>query len=140
MVIAKRHVLLWIKHFQQRRRRIATHVRRHFVDLIEQEQRVFDAHFRHFLDKLARHGTDVGTAVTADFRFITHAAQRHTDVLTPCRFGDGLAQRGFTHPRGPTSTGLGLDFVHTALYREVLKNAVFHTFQAVVVGIRDLWA
>ena len=77
--------------------------------------------------------------MTADFRFITHAAQRHTDVLTPCRFGDGLAQRGFTHPWRPyQAQDWAFDFIHTALYREVLKNAVFHTFQAVVVGIQDL--
>ena len=139
VVIAERHVLFWIKHFQQRRRRVTTHVRRHFVDLIEQEQRVFNAHFRHLLDQFTRHRTDVGTAVTADFRFIAYAAQRHTDILTSGRFSDGLAKRGFTHPRRSyQAQNRAFNFVYTALYREVLKNAVFHAFQAVVVGIQDL--
>ena len=138
VVIAERHVLFWIKHFQQCRRRVTAHVRRHLVDLIEQEQRVFNPHFRHLLDQFTRHRTDVGTAVTADFRFITYATQRHTDILTSGRFGDGLTQRGFTHPRRSNQAqNWALDFVYTALYREVLKNAVFHAFQAVVVGIQD---
>lgn len=77
--------------------------------------------------------------MTADFRFIAYATQRHTDILTSGRFGDGLSQRGFTHPRRSYQTqNWPFDFVYTALYREVLKNAVFHAFRAVVVGIRDL--
>ena len=136
IVVAKCNVLFRIKHFQQSRCWIATHVRRHFVDLIEQEQRVFHAHFGHLLDQFARHGANIGTTVTANFRFVTHAAKRHTDVLTSCRFGDGLTQRGFTHPRRSNQTqDWAFEFVHTALYREILKDAVFDTLKAIVVGI-----
>src|SRR5690606_20085441 len=139
IVIAERHVLFWIKHFQQSGRRVATHVRRHFVDFVEQEQRVFNAHFRHFLDQFTRHRADVSTAVTADFSFIAYPTQRHTDIFTSGRFGDRLTQRGFTYPRRPhQAQNWAFNFVHAALYREVLKNAVFDALQAVVVGIQDL--
>ena len=138
VVVAERYVLLWIQHFKQCRGRIASHVRRHFVDLIEQEQRVFHAHFRHFLDQFTRHRTDVSTAVTTDFRFITHAAQRHTDIFTPGGFGDGLTKRGFTYPRRPyQAEDRSLDFVDTALNRKVLKDAIFHALQTIMVGIKD---
>ena len=41
-------------------------------NLIEQEQRVFHAHFRHFLDQFTRHRTDVSTAVTTNLSFIRY--------------------------------------------------------------------
>ncbi len=138
VMIAERHVLLRIQHFQQCGSRIAAHVRRHFVDLIEQEQWVFNPHFGHFLDQFTRHRANVSPAMTADFRFITHAAQRHTDVFTPCCFSDGLAQRGFTYPRRPHQTqDRPLDFIYTALNREILKDAVFHALQTIMVSIED---
>ncbi len=45
--------------------------------------------------------------MTADFRFIAHAAKRHTNVFPSGRFGDGLTQRGFTYPGGPTRQRIG---------------------------------
>ena len=48
--------------------------------------------------------------MTADFRFIAHAAKRHTNVFPSGRFGDGLTQRGFTYPGGPTRQRIGPDF------------------------------
>ena len=138
VMIAERHVLLWIQHLKQCGSRIATHVGRHFVDLIKQEQRVFNAHFSHFLDQFTRHRTNIGPAVTANFSFITHAAQRHTDVFTSGCFSDGLSQRSFTYPRRPNQTqDRPLDFIHTALNREILKNTVFDAFQTVMVSIED---
>ncbi|MNB88452.1 hypothetical protein D3C75_354660 [compost metagenome] len=139
IVIAERHVLFRIQHFKQGRRRVAAHIGRHFVDLIQQEQWVFNAYFRHFLDQLARHRADIGPAVTADFGFVTNAAQRHTDVFTSGRFGNGLPQRGFTHPRRSyQAQDRALELVYTALNRKVLKDAIFNTFQTVMVGIEDL--
>ena len=77
--------------------------------------------------------------MTADFRFVTHAAQRHTDVLTSGRFSNGLAQGGFTHPRRPhQAQNWALELVNTALNREILEDTVFDALQTVVVGIQDL--
>ncbi len=73
IVVVKGHVLFRIQHLKQRRSRVAAHVGRHFVDLIQQEQRVFDPHFRHFLDQFARHRANIGPTMTANFRFIAHA-------------------------------------------------------------------
>ena len=138
VVIAERHVLFWIKYFQQSRGRVTAHVRRHFVDFIKQEQRVFNAHFGHFLDQFTRHRADVSTTVTADFRFVTHAAQRHTNVFTSGRLSNGLTQRGFTHTRRPyQAQDWPFQLVHTALNREILKNTVFDALKAIMVGIED---
>ena len=98
----------------------------------------FNPYFRHLLDQFTRHRTDVGTTVAADFRFVTYATQRHTDIFTSGRFRNGLTQRGFTYRRSNQTEDWAFQFVYTALYREVLKDAVFNTLRAVVVGIRDL--
>ena len=139
IVVVKGHVLFRIQHLKQRGSRVAAHVGRHFVDLVQQEQRVFDPHFRHFLDQFARHRANVGPTMTADFRFIAHAAKRHTNVFPSGRFGDGLTQRGFTYPRRSHQTkDWPLDFVHPALNREIFKDAILHALQAIVIGIEDL--
>lgn len=76
--------------------------------------------------------------MTADFRFIAHAAQRHTHVLTSGGFGDGLAER-FYRPRRPNQAqDRPFELVNTALHREVLKNTILHALEAVVVGVEDL--
>ncbi len=68
--------------------------------------------------------------MTADFRFIAHAAKRHTNVFPSGRFGDGLTQRGFTYPRRSHQTkDWPLDFVHPALHREIFKDAILHALR-----------
>ena len=74
IVIVKAVVLLRIQDLQQRRGRVATHIRRHLVDLIQQEQRIAHPHLGHLLQQLAGHGADVGATVTADLGLIAHAA------------------------------------------------------------------
>ncbi|MNS62425.1 hypothetical protein D3C72_954870 [compost metagenome] len=136
VVIVKRHVLFRIQHFKQCRSRIATHVGRHLVDFVQQEQRVFHPDLGHFLDQFTRHRADVGTTVTANFRFVTHAAQRHTHILATGRFGDRLSQRGFTYARRPHQTqDRPFDFAYAALYCEILKNTVLDSLQAIVIDI-----
>ncbi|CSI34882.1 Uncharacterised protein [Vibrio cholerae] len=44
------------------------------------------------MNKLTRHRANVGAAVTTNFRFITHAPQRHTHILTPSRSGNRATQ------------------------------------------------
>ncbi|MNE65263.1 hypothetical protein D3C80_1607300 [compost metagenome] len=76
--------------------------------------------------------------MTANFSFITHAAQRHTDVFASGCFSYRLPQRGFTHPwRADQAQNRAFELVHTALNREILKNTVFDALQTVMVGIKD---
>ena len=67
-------VLLRIQHLKQCAGRITTEIAAHFVNFIKQEQWVFHTRFCHVLQDFARHRADIGTAVAADFAFITHAA------------------------------------------------------------------
>ncbi|MNF48028.1 hypothetical protein D3C84_292480 [compost metagenome] len=139
IVIVEAAVLFGIQHFQQGGRGVAAHVRAHLVDFVEQEQRVLHADFRHLLDELAGHGADIGAAVTADLRLVTHAAERHAHVLATGRLGDGLTERGLAHTGRPDQAEDGaLELVHPRLYRQVLEDAILDLVQAIVIRIQHL--
>jgi len=44
-VIIKGMILLWIEHFKHRRGRVTPMIHSHFIDLIQQEQRIPNARF-----------------------------------------------------------------------------------------------
>ncbi len=133
-------VLLGIEHFQQRRGRIATHVAAHLVDLVEQEQRVAHAHLGHLLDQATWHRADVGTPVTANLGLVTHATQGHAHELAIGRTRDGLGQRGLAHTgRTNQAKHRPLEFLHPLLHSEILENALLDLFQAIVVGIENIF-
>ena len=68
-------VLLWIQDLQQGRGRVPAHVAADFVHLVQHDHRVHGFHLVQGLDDTARHGAHIGSAVTADFAFVMHAAQ-----------------------------------------------------------------
>ena len=139
IVIVEAAVLLGIQHLQQGGSGIATHVRAHLVDFVEQEQRVLHADFRHLLDELAGHGADVGTAVTTDLRLVTHPTQGHAHILAAGGLGDGLAQGSLAHPGRPDQAEDGaLKLVHTRLHCQVFEDAILDLVQAIVIRIQHL--
>ena len=73
-MIAEGKVLLGIEDFQQSRRRIAAVVGADLVDFVEHEHRVRCRRLIDGLDDPAGQRTDVRATVTADFRFVAHAA------------------------------------------------------------------
>ncbi|MNN47062.1 hypothetical protein D3C81_1614660 [compost metagenome] len=91
-VVAEGIVLFRVQHFKQCCRRVAAEVSRHLVDFVEQEDRINTSGCLHPLDNPARHSTDIGAAMPADFRFITHAAKRDADELAVQGMGDGAGQ------------------------------------------------
>ena len=139
IVIVEAVVLFRIKHFQQGGCGIATHVRAHLVDFVEQEQRVLHANFRHLLDELAWHGTDIGTAVTADLRFVTHPTEGHPHIFAAGRLGDGLTQRGLAHTGRANQTEDGaLELIDARLHRQIFEDAILDLLKAIVIGIQHL--
>ena len=70
-------VLPRIEHLEQGTRRVSAKVGADFVDFIEHEHRIACAGAPELLDKAARHGTDVGAAMTANFSFVADSPQAH---------------------------------------------------------------
>ena len=70
-------VLFWIKHFEQCRCRVTTKILSHFVNFIEQKQRIAHADLGQALQNTSHHRTNVGAAVPSDLGLIAHATQSH---------------------------------------------------------------
>ncbi|MNQ57142.1 hypothetical protein D3C85_712880 [compost metagenome] len=137
VVVLERVVLFRVQHFEQRRRRIAAEVHAQLVDFIKQEQGIAHADLRHVLDDLARHGTDVRTAMAADLGFVAHAAQRHADELAVRRLGDGLPQRGLAHARrADQAQDRSLHLVHALLHGKIFEDPFLDLFEAIVVVVQ----
>ena len=103
-MIAKSVILLGIEYFKQRRGGIAPKVRRHLIDLIHQEHRVFRLRLAHPLDDPARQRSHISAAVAADLGLITDSTQRNTNKITFQRPGNRLGQRSFPYTRRANQT------------------------------------
>ena len=132
-------VLLRIEHLKQRGRRIAAEIVAHFVDFIEHEQGIPAFDLVEVLHDTARHRTDVGPAMAADFGLVAHATERHAHEFPVGGFGDALAQRSLADARRADQTeNRALHFLDTGLYRQIFQDAVLDLFQTVVVFIEHL--
>ena len=88
IMIGEGKVLLWVEHFEQRRRRVSAEVHSHLVDFIEHKNRVVGAALLDALNDPARQCADIGASMAADFRFIPHPAEADPDKLTSKRPGN----------------------------------------------------
>ena len=138
IVIIEGRVLLRIEHLEQRRRRIATKIHAHLVDLVEQEERIGSLGLAHRLDDLARHRADIGAAMAADLRLVAHAAERHADEFPARRPRDRLAERGLADARRSHQTqNRPGQLVGALLDGEVFDNAFLDFVETEMIGVQD---
>ncbi len=145
-MIAKRVVLRRVEHFEQRRRRIAAPIRPDFVDLVQHDDRIHRAGVSQRANQPSRQRTDVGPAMSADFRFVAHAAKRHPHELPARGSCDGFTDRGLAGARrsdqrqdDARSTRLGHAAVGAQLaHRQVLGDAPLHVVEAFVISVQHL--
>ena len=104
IIIPERRVLFGVQGFQQGRRWVAAKIAPDLVDFVEHEDRILSLGPANTLNDLTRQRTDVGAAVSADFRLVVHAAQRQPDELAPQGARNRLAQRSLPYSRGPDKT------------------------------------
>jgi len=139
IVVIEIMVLFRIEHLQQRCCRIAAEIIAHFVDFIENEQRIPAFDLVEVLHDAAWHRADIGAAVPTDFRFVTHAAKRHAHEFPVCGFGNALAKRCLADARRPDQAkNRTFHLLYARLYGEVFQYPVFHLFQPVVIFIEHL--
>src|SRR4051812_22565172 len=101
VIVTESRILLGVKGFKQRRRRIAAEVAAQFIDLVEHEDRVVGLSTADALNDLSGKRADISAAVTADLGFIMQAAERHALELTSQGARDGAAERRLAHTRRP---------------------------------------
>ena len=104
IVVAEGVVLLAVEHFEKCARGVAAPVASHLVDLVEHEQRIHRTAAGDSLDDAAGHRADVGLAVAADIRLVTHAAERQPRDLAVHRLGDRQRDRRLADARRADET------------------------------------
>src|SRR5690606_30394976 len=144
VVIGEVRVLLRIEHLEHRRRRVAAIVAGELVDLVEQDHRVDRLGRLHRVDDPARHGADVGAAVTTDLGLVAHTAQADADELATHRLGDRAAKARLADARRAGEAedlGRGGDagFLRQAAHGEELDNAFLDLVEAVMVLVEALF-
>jgi hypothetical protein len=142
VVVTEGVVLLGVEHFQKRRRLGSP--RKSMPSLSISSSRKSGLRTPTLvrrLQHLARHRTDVGAAVAADFGFVTHAAQGHAHELAAGGARHTIwPRRGLANARGADQAQDGrLDLVDTLLHREVLEDAFLDLVKAVVVLVQHLF-
>ena len=139
VVVGERRVLFGVEDLQQRGRGIAAEISAQLVDLVEHEHRIPGADPAHALNDPARERADVGAAVPAHLRLVTHAAQRYADELASQRARDRLAERGLADAGRPDQAEDRPLLARSELaHRQVLEDALLHLLEVVVIGIEDL--
>ena len=132
-------VLLAVQHLQKSRRRVASVIAAHLVDLVQQQQWIHRPAAADGLDDPPRHGAYVGLPVAPDIRLIPDAAQGDPGQLPVQRLGHtdgngGLAHAGRTHQADNLALALRIHLPDG----DGLQNALFHLLQAVVVLFQHL--
>src|SRR6266446_3811804 len=77
--------------------------------------------------------------MTANFRFVTHAAQADPREFAAKRISDRLTETGFADPGRPEEThNWAVTFRVKFANCEILDQALLHFFQIVMIAIEDL--
>ena len=138
VMIRESVVLLGIEHLEKRRGRVSAKIHPDLVDLVEDEDRVLGPGPTQALEDPSRQRADVGSPVPANLGLVADASQRHARELAPHRPGDGLAERGLSHPgRTNEAEDRPLQVVLQFADGEVLEDALLHVLEIVVVLVED---
>src|SRR5262249_639015 len=118
--------------------RIATKIRADLVELVEQDDRVAALDAFQSLDDPAGQGADVSAAVSADLRFVAHAAEGDAGELASKRVGHPFAEGRFADAGRTDEAEDGAFDFFAALYDgEKFEQGVLHLGEAEVLFIEN---
>ena len=130
-------ILLCIQHFQQCSRWIPFVITAQLIHLIQKNQRIVTTCQFYRIDNTTRHSTNIGFSVSADVRFIFHAAQRDTGIFPPHRFGNRLGDRSFSHTRRTRQTDdLSFDIWRQLAHRQHFQDALLNFGQSIMIPVQ----
>ena len=136
-MVGKVVVLFRVQDFEHGTRRVAPEVACHLVDFVKQNHGVHALCTAQSMDKTARHRTDVSTAVTADFGFVTYATKRNADKVTLHGFRNGFHERRLAHARRPHKAKNRSTAFRTGQLQHghVFHDAFFNFVQTKMLGV-----
>src|SRR5260363_35722 len=136
-MVGKSMVLFRVKDFEQCRSGIASEIHAHFVYLIQQKKRIAHARLGKVLEDFARHLTNIGTPVTADFRLVPHPPQCDAYEFPARCARNGLSEGCFSHPWRPNQAeDRRFYFSNPLLHRKIFKDAFLDFLQSVMIFVQ----
>ncbi len=139
-VVGEIRVEFRVEDFEHRARRIAPIVVSHLVDFVEQDDGIHAFRVSQRLDKAPGHRTDIRATVSADFRLVLHAAERHPGKVPAQRFRDRPHERRLSHARRPHQTDNRSLVFRTGLLQhgDIFENPLLDLFQAKMLRVQIL--
>ena len=138
-IIHKGVVLFAVKHLQHRRGRVPLVIGAEFVNLIKEHQRIGSARAFDCRNDFSLHCADIGTAVTANFRFIVHTAKRNAHIFSTHRFRKRFCNTGFADAgRTDKTNDLTVDILFNLSDGNDFKYSFLYLLNAVVVSFQNL--
>ena len=139
-MVGKGVILFRVEHFQQSGSGVAAVIEPEFINFIQHNERIDRADPFHRLDDSAGHSADVCAPVSANFRFVAHAAETQSGKFAVQCFGDGFSERGFPRAGRSHKTQNGaaqfLFVFHTGAHRHIFQNSLFDAVQSVMVFVQ----
>ena len=138
-MVCERVVLLRVEHLEKRARRTSVVGIRKLVHLVQNDYRIRNAALLDSVHDAARHRAYVCPSVSADIRFIVHAAKADSYVFASERPCDALSDAGLagarsSHEQQDRARLLLLQIHHG----DLLDYAVLHLVETVVILVEHL--
>src|ERR1051326_3732489 len=138
IVIREGIVLRRVKNLEQCRRRITAKISSNLVQFVQQNNRVPAFDTAQSLDDPARQGTNVRSSMPANFRFITHTAQRDARKFSAQRISDAAPKRSFADTgRANETENRSFDLFAALDYRKKFDQTIFDFAKAIMLLVQN---
>ena len=131
-------VLLRVKHFKKRRRRIALEITAGLVNFIEQQHRVRRSRTLDSINNTSGHSSYIRTAMPTNLCLVVQTTERHTLILTSERLRYRLTKRGLAYAgRTDKAYNRRTTFRRVHHHRKLLEYAFLYFFKAIVILVKN---
>ena len=139
VIVVESGILLRVESLQQGRGRVSVEILSHLVDLVEHYHGVRCAAALDGLYDAARHGADVGAAVSADLALVMQSAQRNAAVLAAEGRRYRFSERGLADARrAPEAEDRRFHVAFQLEHGEVLDYPFLNALKAEMVIVKHL--
>ena len=137
IVILERIVYLRVKNLQHRGGRIAAHIVRKLIYLIQQEERIHRARLLYTCNYAPGYRADVRPSVAAYLGFIFNSAKAHAHELSAYCLGNRACYRRFAHSGRPCETeNRPFHIILELAHGEVFYHALLNLLHAIMIFIQ----
>ena len=140
VMVRKFFVLFRVQDFQQRGSWVAFEISADLIHFVEKEHRILAAGFLDGGDDAAWNGSDIGSSVSANLRFVPDAAQGHSDKIPVDGSGNRLGNGRFSDSRRSyKAQNRPLQALRELNHCQVFQYPFLDLFQSMMILIENLF-